>query len=929
MAQTTPGPKLARSHIAPVRTREELIYLLSRAAELEHGLACIYLFAAYSLKNDASEGDMTEEQAAMVRDWRRHLNSTAVEEMGHLAQVSNLLTAIGGAPHFKRTNLPMPPEAYPFGIRLSLEPFSQETIERFVCYEMPEMGILSAEQQALFDPILARVFEGQGAMQVKVEEEDAEENFEPFEVDFKTIGELYHKIETGFTHIPEEELFIGPPEAQANARFVDLKGNLISIVDRASACAAIEVIVEQGEAPTTAHPDSHFWVFDRVRIQYAEAQARAEQTGVPFEPVRPVVSNPMTHFYDDTSGGIVIRDPFTHEVADLFNVAYDTMLLMLLRFFAHTEETDAELEHLSRATLRLMTTVIRPLGEVLTKMPVDRTALPGRTAGPGFGYNRDVHLLPHKPSAWVFFGERLWQLATVATKLRLNPDIPTEFQEATAALQDLACQFAPSEGPHGVAAKVAELKQMQAELGCSIQASLNGPYLVTNADTLVTWLGERIPAQPQMALCRCGGSAIKPFCDGTHVRIGFTGQKDSKRVPNRRDTYVGQQVTVLDNRGLCAHSGFCTDRLASVFHAGQEPFVTPSGARMDEIIRAVRACPSGALSYAIDGVEARNQVDQERQPTIEVSKDGPYRLTGGIPLKDGQGSDEPRNAGASWEHYSLCRCGHSQNKPFCSGMHWYVNFHDPVADPDHEPTVFEWAGGLPALTRLTRLFYEKYVPQDPLIGPLFANMSPDHPERVAAWLGEVFGGPESYSKVFGGYSHMISQHVGKCLTEAQRARWVSLLCQSADEVALPADAEFRAAFVSYIEWGSRLAVENSQTDSHPPEHMPMPHWWWVCNATPGARVSALIPQSEGEQEPVVLPTPDASVSFKTHIKPLFRSMDRQSMKFVFDLWSYQDVRNHADGILQRLQNGSMPCDGAWPHEKVETFQRWVESGKLE
>jgi len=462
MWQTTSSSRLDRSHIAPVTTREELIYLVLRAAELEHGLACIYLFAAYSLKNDVSEGGMTGEQATMVRGWRRFLSSVAIEEMGHLAQVSNLLTAIGGAPHFKRTNFPLPPSAYPFGIRLSLEPFSQETIERFVCYEMPETGILSEEQQALFDPIRARVLAAQDALQTSLmdEDEDEDECYEPFEVDFKTVGEFYHKIETGFTHIPEEELFIGPPEAQANARFVDLSGDLVAIVDRASACAAIERIVEQGEAPTSDHPDAHFWVFDNVRTKFAEAKAQAEQTGIPFELVRPVVSNPMTHFYDDTSGGIVIHDPLTHGVADLFNVAYETMLLILLRFFAHTEETEAELEHLSRATLRLMTTVIRPLAEALTKLPVDRVRLPGRTAGPGFGYNRDVHLLPHKQSAWVFFSERLWQLAVAATKLRLNPSMPTEIQEAAAALQDLACQFAPPDGPRGVAAKVTELKQI-------------------------------------------------------------------------------------------------------------------------------------------------------------------------------------------------------------------------------------------------------------------------------------------------------------------------------------------------------------------------------------------------------------------------------------------------------------------------------------
>jgi truncated hemoglobin YjbI/CDGSH-type Zn-finger protein len=416
------------------------------------------------------------------------------------------------------------------------------------------------------------------------------------------------------------------------------------------------------------------------------------------------------------------------------------------------------------------------------------------------------------------------------------------------------------------------------------------------------------------------------LCDGTHADAKFTDEKAPDRVPDRQDTYVGLQVTVLDNRGTCAHSGFCTDRLASVFHLGKDPFVAPSGSRLDDIIRAVRACPSGALSYAIDGREAREEVDPVREPTIEVSKDGPYRVTGAIPLIDAQGEPEPRNHGASLEHYSLCRCGHSKNKPFCSGMHWYAGFHDPVADADHLPTLFEWAGGLPALTLMTRIFYSKYVPEDALLSPLFANMAPDHPERVAAWLGEVFGGPKAYSGQYGGYPRMISQHIGKGINEAQRARWVALLCQSANDAGLPADAEFRAAFVAYLEWGSRLAVENSQRESRPPLHMPMPRWWWVCDATPGARVSALAPQPEPEPQPVTLPSKGQPVSFAEHIQPLFRRMDRQSMIFAFDLWAHQDVARYAQAILARLDAGTMPCDGAWPTEKVDVFRRWVESG---
>ena len=346
------------------------------------------------------------------------------------------------------------------------------------------------------------------------------------------------------------------------------------------------------------------------------------------------------------------------------------------------------------------------------------------------------------------------------------------------------------------------------------------------------------------------------------------------------------------------------------------------------IIRAVRDCPSGALSYAVDGVEARGQVDfaGERERSVEVSKDGPYRVTGGIPLVAGSGDDEPRNDGASREHYALCRCGQSQNKPFCSGMHWYVDFTDPVPDPERTPTIFEWAGGLPALTRMTRRFYEKYVPNDPMLAPIFANMSADHPQRVAKWLGEVFGGPTCYSDEYGGYPRMISEHVGKCLTEEWRARWVSLLMQSAKEAGLPNDAEFRSAFESYIEWGSRLAVENSQTTSRPPEHMPMPHWdWHTAAGPPSGRISALA--APAEEDAVALPAADEPVRYEKHVKPLFRSRDRQSMTFVFDLWSYDDVGQHAAAILARLRDGSMPCDSAWPQERIDVFQRWIDTGK--
>ncbi len=145
------------------------------------------------------------------------------------------------------------------------------------------------------------------------------------------------------------------------------------------------------------------------------------------------------------------------------------------------------------------------------------------------------------------------------------------------------------------------------------------------------------------------------------------------------------------------------------------------------------------------------------------------------------------------------------------------------------PTLYEWLGGLDALTRLTRHFYS-VVPSDPLIGPVFAAMPPDHAEHVAFFLAEVLGGPSRYSSEVGGerggHATMISHHLGRRLTEAQRSRWLQLLLASADAVGIPDDPEFRSAFVAYLEWGSRLAVLNSQPGADVTEDAPMPRWGW-------------------------------------------------------------------------------------------------------
>ena len=141
------------------------------------------------------------------------------------------------------------------------------------------------------------------------------------------------------------------------------------------------------------------------------------------------------------------------------------------------------------------------------------------------------------------------------------------------------------------------------------------------------------------------------------------------------------------------------------------------------------------------------------------------------------------------------------------------------------PTLYDWAGGTEAFERLTEIFYGK-VREDDLLEPVFRHMDRGHPKHVAAWLAEVFGGPERYTEERGGYPHMVAKHRNRALTEEQRRRWVNLICDAADEAGLPSDPEFRSAFVAYIEWGTRLAVANSQPDASPPPNAPVPRWGW-------------------------------------------------------------------------------------------------------
>jgi hemoglobin len=142
------------------------------------------------------------------------------------------------------------------------------------------------------------------------------------------------------------------------------------------------------------------------------------------------------------------------------------------------------------------------------------------------------------------------------------------------------------------------------------------------------------------------------------------------------------------------------------------------------------------------------------------------------------------------------------------------------------PSLYEWAGGMPVFVTLFDKFYDKVLADD-ILEPVFKHMSPQHRLHVAHFVAEVLGGPKVYSETEGSHFKMIQKHLSKHLTQEHRKCWMALLLETADELDLPGDPEFRSAFMAYLEWGTRIAVINSNTDEvNEDPDMPMPSWGW-------------------------------------------------------------------------------------------------------
>ena len=404
-----------------IESREELVYLLGEACEIEHGLMCEYLYAQFSLKRATDEG-LTSEQLARVQAWESTLVDIIKQEMLHLALATNILTAVGAAPHFERPNLPILSRGYPPEVQIAFLPFGERALRHFMYLERPEGMTLTDAEGFVVQPAIAALAELDRPVSAVPEQ-------------WRTVGHLYRGIEAGLARLcgryGEDAVFIGPPAAQAVTATFEWK-ELTAVTDLASASRAIEVIVEQGEGARGDWVRSHFGRFVGILEDFLAMQGADPG----FDPARPV-EPAYVRVPPDVESGTLIDDPLTARVADLCNALYEAILQVQSRYYVHHGETPAELETLARTAKHLMNWVMRPLCAVLTTLPIGPSR-PNRTAGPTLEIARPAYfVLPHREPAWKIISERLSVLTETCAALAQEPGL-SPLSDIAAKLRSMA-----------------------------------------------------------------------------------------------------------------------------------------------------------------------------------------------------------------------------------------------------------------------------------------------------------------------------------------------------------------------------------------------------------------------------------------------------------------------------------------------------------
>lgn len=657
--------------------REQLLHSLYEASELEHNLMCTYLYAAFSIKDGESEG-LTAAEAAAVQRWRRVIIDIAIEEMGHLAAVWNITSAIGGAPRFGRGNFPIDPGYLPAGVVVKLAPFNLATLQHFIFLERPaESAERDGETYAYERPFVRGV---------------NTPRLTPHAWDYATVGEFYASLATGLrdlvAHVGEPAAFCGDPALQLSPNELDLDG-IKPVICLKTALAAFDAIVAQGEGAPEHSRDSHFQKFVAIRSEYRELLAQNAR----FVPALPVATNPVLRRPPRPEGRVWLEDAEASAIVDLANAAYGLML-RLLGYSYSIKRPDDEKGLAVDLGIGLMQAVA-PLAERAARLPAGPSN-PECHAGMSFTALRDTAGLPQGPAARRFFIERFAQFAAAAQALNTSQDPRTA--RASQQLTALAARASRSFEPAAVASKP--------------ESSGASPGKAAT------------PAAPAPATDAAATDAV-----GTPTATAANGL----------ETVPGRHLTLLFEARRCIHARFCVTGAPAVFLPNvQGPWIHPDAMDTERLVDIAHACPSGAIRYqrtdgrpnesappvnlasireagpyafrgdieleglasgyratlcrcgasknkpfcdgshhqadfTATGEPASTSVDMlpERAGPLRISPEmnGPLRIRGNLEIISGTGRVVARVTTTR-----LCRCGGSQTKPFCDGSHARIGF---------------------------------------------------------------------------------------------------------------------------------------------------------------------------------------------------------------------------------------------------------------
>jgi CDGSH-type Zn-finger protein/uncharacterized Fe-S cluster protein YjdI len=646
----------------PPPSREQLIHLLYEAAELEHTLMCTYLYAAFSLRNGEAEGLRPDEAEAVTR-FRRVILQVALEEMGHLAAVWNITSALGAAPRFGRGNFPLDPGYLPAGLVVKLAPFGEAVLQHFIHLERPEGS--SEPEGTGFEP------------EYTFKRGLSTARLIPMAVDYETVGAFYaflhDNLRAFVDRVGESAAFCGDPGLQLSQAEVNLAAAKPVICSK-TALAAFTAIVQQGEGAPEHAEDSHFQRFVAMRTELSALRAKNPS----FSPAFPAAHNPVLRPPMRREGRVWIENEDAAATVDLANTGY-ALMLRLLAYTYVVPRSNPEKALAVDLSLGLMRAVTA-LGERAARLPAGPSN-PDCNAGMSFTALRDASPLPPGPSAWRFFSERCAEMANAATLLDRNGDERTRL--AARLLADLSARAKrglddaapPAAAPPGAAPAAPTPAGTP-----PTPTVIDGVDHIEGKHLTLLYEGKKciharfcVTYAPNVFLANVKGPWITPDAVSAESLVEVAHACPSGAIRYRRKDGKPEEAAPPVN-------------LIAVREAG--PYAVRADLRLNGQSGSYRAtlCRCGASKNKpyCDGSHHAVNFDATGEPptgqadmlavrngplAIDAEVDGPLRVRGNLEITSGTG-----RVVARVEQARLCRCGGSAKKPFCDGTHARIGF---------------------------------------------------------------------------------------------------------------------------------------------------------------------------------------------------------------------------------------------------------------